>query len=57
MRYGASEHIQMCLMHMKSLVRRYITTKPKLKTGKELKEIIDKLSYIKERDFTREYVF
>ena len=56
-RYGSSENIQMCLMHMKNLVKRYITSKPKLKAGKELKEIIDKLSYIKERDFNREYGF
>ena len=50
-RYGSSNKVQMCLKHMKDIV----TTKPKLLASKELKEIIDKLCYIKERDFNHEY--
>ena len=45
----------MCLKHMKDIVKRYITTKPKIVASKELKKIIDKLCYITEKDFNLEY--
>lgn len=40
---------------MKRIVERYITMKPKLQAGKDLKAIIDKLCYIREEDFNLQY--
>ena len=36
--------VQMCQFHQASIIRRYITRNPKLEAGKELKEIVKKLS-------------
>lgn len=53
--YADEVPTQMCLIHMKNIVKKYITTKPKLQAGKDLKLIIDKLSYIKEKDFNTQF--
>ncbi len=53
--YAKSTPTQMCLIHMKNIIKRHITQKPKLQASKDLKAIIDKLTYIKEKDFNREY--
>ncbi len=54
-RYGATDRVQMCLKHMKNIVKRYVTTGPKLQAGKDLKQIVDKLPFIDEQDFNFEY--
>jgi hypothetical protein len=46
--------VQMCQFHQKQIVRRYLTNRPKLEAGAELKEVARKLTGSKEEDFTRE---
>lgn len=36
--------IQMCHFHQQAIIRRYITTRPKLEAGKELKELVKNLA-------------
>jgi len=43
--------IQMCLFHQKSLIRRYITDKPKSICGQELKELMVKLGHMEPQEF------
>ncbi len=46
--------IQMCHFHQQAIIRRYITTRPKLEAGKELKELVKKLGDYCEKCFARE---
>lgn len=50
-RYSKVYDIQMCQKHMKDIVRRYITTKPKLKASIELKAIMSILARATKHDF------
>ena len=43
---------QMCHFHQKSIIRRYLTQKPRLKPNQELNEIVDKLTYTDKESFT-----
>ena len=47
--------IQMCQFHMKQIVRRYITLKPKLLAARELKTLMDRLCESEEADFKKDY--
>lgn len=47
--------IQMCQFHMKQIIRRYITLKPRLKAARALKDIVSKLTTMKKADFEMEY--
>ena len=42
----------MCHFHQKAIIRRYITKNPKLKSNKELKEIVDWLNKTDKESFT-----
>jgi hypothetical protein len=44
LQYQDKYRIQMCQKHMKDIVRRYITNKPKLEAAKELKVIMKKFT-------------
>jgi len=44
--------IQMCQFHQSQIVKRYITSRPKLKAGIELKWVVDRLSRTDEPSFT-----
>lgn len=44
--------IQMCQFHQMQIVKRYITSRPKLQAGVELKIIVDKLTRTDETSFT-----
>ncbi len=51
--------VQLCQFHQKQTVRRYITQNPKLKAGKELKELVsmlDRLSYQEFRNYLQAYI-
>lgn len=54
-RYGNKYSIQMCQKHMKDIVRRYITNKPKLQASKELKEILKPLINLSEATFNNQF--
>jgi len=43
--------VQMCQFHQIAIVTRYITKKPKLQAGKELKEVVEKLVYTDKASF------
>lgn len=43
--------IQMCHFHQKQILRRYLTQKPKLEAGRELKSLSEKLSQSTEEEF------
>ncbi|KAB7880552.1 transposase [Poseidonibacter ostreae] len=45
--------IQMCYFHQKKIVQRYITMKPKLEAGKELKKIVSRLTMTNQKSFTQ----
>ena len=45
--------IQMCHFHQKKIVQRYITLRPKLKAGKDLKKIVSRLTRTTEKNFTQ----
>lgn len=45
--------IQMCHFHQKKIVQRYITMKPKLEAGKELKKIVSRLTSTTEDNLTK----
>lgn len=48
------EHpVQMCLFHQKRIIQRYITMKPKLDAGKNLKKIVADITTTTEKRFTR----
>lgn len=46
--------IQMCHFHQKQIVRRYLTTRPKLEASCELKAIVDTLPNTSEQKFTKD---
>lgn len=46
-------HIQMCIFHMKAIIRRYTTLKPKTRLGKALKILKTILWHIPEKMFIR----
>jgi len=43
----------MCIFHQIRIVQRYITLKPRLEAGKDLKKIIDRLVYTNQKNFTK----
>jgi hypothetical protein len=43
----------MCIFHQIRIVQRYITLKPRLQAGKDLKKIIDRLVYTNQKNFTK----
>lgn len=45
--------IQMCIFHQKAIIRRYLTTKPKLEAAKELKNLVSFLGEIEEKEFKK----
>lgn len=47
--------IQMCQFHMKQIIRRYLTQNPRLKAARELKDLLDTLTFSSERDFKTNY--
>jgi len=47
--------IQMCQFHMSSIVRRYLTLRPKLLAARELKELMRKLPTVSREAFCAEY--
>jgi hypothetical protein len=48
--------VQMCQFHQKQIVKRYLTSKPKLAASQELKTIVDRLAYTTEQEFTTELI-
>lgn len=44
--------VQMCHFHQKAIITRYLTRRPKLEAGKELREIVRVLCHTNEKDFT-----
>lgn len=44
---------KMCLFHQKRIVQRYITLKPRLQAGKDLKTIMLRLTDTNEKNFTK----
>jgi hypothetical protein len=46
--------IQMCQFHQKQIIKRYLTSKPKLEASKELWIIVDKLISTNKEEFTKE---
>ena len=44
--------VQMCHFHQKAIITRYLTRRPKLKAGKELREIVHSLCNTNKRTFT-----
>lgn len=47
--------VQMCQFHMKQIVKRYLTSNPKMISARELKNLVDKLHTATKEDFTNEY--
>ena len=47
--------IQMCQFHMRSIVDRYLTKKPRLKAAIALKKLMDRLVTLKREEFEREF--
>lgn len=47
--------IQMCHFHQKQIIRRYLTSNPKLEAGIELKAIVDTLTYTDEKTFITKF--
>jgi hypothetical protein len=43
--------IQLCIFHQKAIIRRYLTTRPKTKCGKEISTLISFMMYIDENCF------
>jgi hypothetical protein len=44
--------VQMCHFHQKAIITRYLTRRPKLQAGIELRELVHGLCYSNEKDFT-----
>lgn len=44
---------QMCIFHQIRIVQRYITLKPRLEAGKNLKKIVDRLTYTNQKNLTK----
>lgn len=47
--------IQMCQFHMKQIIRRYLTTRPKLLAARDLKALMENLTNMRENEFVQEY--
>lgn len=47
--------IQMCQVHMKQIIRRYLTQNPRIKAARELKDLLDTLTISSGRDFKANY--
>jgi len=47
--------VQMCHFHQKQIIRRYLTSNPKLEAGIELKAIVDTLTYATEEEFSAQF--
>lgn len=45
--------IQMCLFHQKRIIQRYITLRPRLQAGKDLRTILLRLTKTNEKNFTK----
>ena len=45
--------IQMCHLHQKIIIQRYITMRPKLEASKDLKIIVSRLTYTTEKNLTQ----
>lgn len=48
-------NIQMCQFHMKQIIRRYLTLKPKMLAGRELKDLVGRLHKAEAYDFKKDY--
>jgi len=47
--------IQMCQFHMRQIVRRYISNKPRLLAARELKELMSRLTQMEKQEFEAAY--
>lgn len=48
-------NLQMCQFHMKQIIRRYLTLRPKLLAARELNRLIGEIVNYKKDDFERQY--
>lgn len=48
--------VQMCHFHQKQITQRYLTLRPKLESGIELKAISDTLTYTTEKEFSHKII-
>lgn len=53
-RVFSDKPVQMCHFHQKQIIKRYLTTRPKLEASKELKKIVATLTKTDEATFTEE---
>ena len=53
--FGDVYRIQMCQFHMRSIVDRYLTKKPRLKAAVALKELIGRLTALGKEEFGKEF--
>lgn len=51
----AGYKLQMCQFHMRQIVRRYLTLKPRLKAARELKDLVDSITRLSGDDFRKRY--
>jgi len=47
--------VQMCILHQKMIIRRYITTRPKTDCGRDLKQLMDGILGDNLQDFTSKF--
>ena len=47
--------VQMCHFHQKQIIKRYLTSNPKLPASIELRAIVDTLTYASEKEFTDKF--
>lgn len=47
---------QMCHFHQKQIIQRYLTLRPRLEAGIELKAIVNTLTEISEKEFTEKFI-
>ena len=48
--------VQMCQFHMKMIMKRYLTLRPRIEAAKELKELTNNLTKISESEFNKEFM-
>ena len=53
--FGDAYRIQMCQFHMRSIVDRYLTKKPRLKAAVALKELMGRLTVLDRNGFEKEF--
>ena len=53
--FGGVYKVQMCQFHMRSIVDRYLTKKPRLKAAVALKGLMGRLTALKEDEFVKEF--